>query len=130
MLELLLELLHDPHVEGREMAATTLAGVVRCSQRARVESLRRRFARLVDSTALPRRGDPQFEPAMRSLHGGILGATALVGAYPYEVPPWMPALLLDTIAPHTDDPMPIASTVRRCAAEFRRTYVPGLRRPR
>ena len=34
----------------------------------------------------------------------------------------MPDLVLDTIAPHSDDPVPISTTVRHCAAEFRRTH--------
>ena len=33
MMEVLLECLADENVEVREMASTTLAGVVRCSQR-------------------------------------------------------------------------------------------------
>ena len=36
MIQLLLDLLADKHLEVREMAATTLSGIVRCSQRSLV----------------------------------------------------------------------------------------------
>ena len=34
----------------------------------------------------------------------------------------MPALVLDTLAPHSESPAPVSHTVRQCAAEFRRTH--------
>ena len=122
VLDELLALLRDPHLEVREMAATTLAGVVRCSQRAHIRRLRAEFADMA-ATWLPKRGTPGFDAALLRAHAGVLGATALVAAFPYEVPDWMPSLVLDTIAVHSDSPAPIAATVRRCAADFRRTYV-------
>lgn len=74
------------------------------------------------ATWLPKRGTPGFDAALLRAHAGVLGATALVAAFPYEVPDWMPSLVLDTIAVHSDSPAPIAATVRRCAADFRRTH--------
>ena len=122
VLHVTLELLNDPQLEVREMAATTLSGIVRCSQRSLVASLRSRFAALVAGTPLPKRGAPGFDAALRSLHAGILGAVALVNAFPYDVPDWMPEFVLDIVAVHAEDPVPISSTVRRCAADFRRTH--------
>ncbi|WFD34224.1 Proteasome activator BLM10 [Malassezia cuniculi] len=117
-----LELLHDTQLEVREMAATTLSGIVRCSQRSLIASLRTRFVESAAKIRLPKRGTPGFDSALRSLHANILGAVALVDAFPYDVPDWMPELVLDTVAVHSDDPEPISSTVRRCAADFRRTH--------
>lgn len=122
VIQLLLDLLADKHLEVREMAATTLSGIVRCSQRSLVHTLRVRFEGVVQATPVPKRGTPSFETHLVTLHAALLGATALVAAFPYDVPDWMPELILETIAPHTDDPVPISTTVRHCAADFRRTH--------
>ncbi|KAN0063131.1 Proteasome activator BLM10 [Thecaphora frezii] len=122
IIELLLELLRDKHLEMREMAATTLSGIVRCSQRRLIQTLKRRFTKTVTDTVLPKRGQEGYEEKLLTLHSGILGATALLAAFPYEVPEWMPQLIVETVAQHTEDPVPISTTVRRCAADFKRTH--------
>lgn len=121
VLDVLMALLSDTHREVRDMAAMTLAGVVRCSQRAHVLPLSRTFAALA-ATPLPPRGTPRYDEALTAVHAGVLGAAALVSAFPYDVPAWMPALVLDTLAPHSESPAPVCHTVRQCAAEFRRTH--------
>ena len=122
VLHLVLELLSDSQVEVREMAATTLSGIVRCSQRSLITSLRKSFVSTVAKTPLPKRGTPGFDAVLRTLHANILGACAFIDAFPYDVPDWMPELILDTVAVHADDPVPVSSTIRRCAANFRRTH--------
>lgn len=121
VLDVLMALLRDKHREVRDMAATTLAGVVRCSQRAQIVPLSRTFSALA-ATPLPRRGTPGFDEALEQVHAGVLGAAALVAAFPYDVPDWMPTLVLDTLAPHSESPAPVSHTVRQCASEFRRTH--------
>lgn len=121
ILDVLCSLLRDPHIEVRDMAATTLAGIVRCSQRAHIAKLSQTFATMA-AVPIPRRGTPDYEAAMTQVHAGVLGASALVVAFPYDVPSWMPSLVLDTIAVHSESPVPISTTVRRCAADFRRTH--------
>ncbi|WFD08563.1 Proteasome activator BLM10 [Malassezia vespertilionis] len=122
VITLLLDLLQDKHLEVREMAAATISGIVRCSQRSMVKDLLCMFAYAERHAPLPQRGAPDKEVRLRALHSALLGATALVDAFPYDVPPWMPSLILDTIAPHAEDPVPISTTVRKCAADFRRTH--------
>lgn len=122
IVELLLELLSDKHLEVREMAATTLSGIVRCSQRRLIKTLKNRFTKTVSSTLVPKRGDANYDSQLLKLHSGILGASALLAAFPYEVPDWMPSLIVETVAQHTDDPVPISTTVRKCAADFKRTH--------
>ena len=122
IVELLLELLSDKHLEVREMAATTLSGIVRCSQRRLIKTLKHKFTKIVAATMVPRRGDARYDQQLLTLHSGILGASALLAAFPYEVPDWMPSLIVDTVAQHTDDPVPISTTVRKCAADFKRTH--------
>lgn len=43
-------------------------------------------------TKLPKRGDPNYQDALRSLHSAILGICALIESFPYSVEPWMPPL--------------------------------------
>ncbi|ETS62890.1 hypothetical protein PaG_02652 [Moesziomyces aphidis] len=122
IVELLLELLSDRHLEVREMAADTLSGIVRCSQRRLIKTLKNRFTKTVATTVVPKRGQPGYDQQLLALHSGILGASALLAAFPYEVPDWMPSLIVETVAQHTDDAVPISTTVRKCAADFKRTH--------
>lgn len=121
IIEALFGLLTDSHLEVREMAATTLSGIVRCSQRKLIKRLRDRFTAIVVSTPLPKRQMSDYATKMIKLHSGLLGASALIAAFPYEIPPWMPQFICDTVAQHPEDPVPIATTIRRCAADFKRT---------
>lgn len=123
IVNVLLTLLKDAHLEVREMAATTLSGVVRCSQRGLISDLKERFTEtVVASTPVPRRGEPGFHEVLATLHSGILGAVALLTAFPYDVPSWMPSLLIETVCRHTESPPPVSNTVKKCAAEWRRTH--------
>ena len=108
-------------VEVREMAATTLSGVLRLSPRRAQLTLKERFLRLLRRAPLPR--PPLRDPhALRRRHAAILGICALVESYPYTVERWMPELLTGVLAEHTFDPIPVSSTVRRTAASFKRTH--------
>ncbi|OCF42973.1 proteasome activator subunit 4 [Kwoniella heveanensis CBS 569] len=120
--------LRDPNQEVREMASATLSGFLRCSQRTMVVVLKDRFAREIKSTVLPKRRDapgqinPEYQAKLIQLHGAVLGATALVEAFPYTVPKFMPKLLADVLAPRVSDPAPISTTIRSCVASFKRTH--------
>lgn len=121
MMEVLLECLSDENVEVREMAAKMLAGVVRCSQRQSIIPLRDRFVKLARQTKLPPRRDPGYASALRTLHSAILGLCALIESTPYSVEPWMPPLT-DILASHATDPIPVSTTIRKCASEFKKTH--------
>ncbi|KAF8887958.1 hypothetical protein CPB84DRAFT_1816581 [Gymnopilus junonius] len=122
MLEVLCRCLDDEIVEVREMAATTLSGILRLSPRRSVLTLKDRFTRLLNNTHVPARQDPDYNIAIRQRHAAILGICALVESYPYTVEKWMPDLLTNILAEHTYDPIPISATVRKCAANFKRTH--------
>lgn len=122
IIEVLFALLRDPHLEVREMAATTLSGIVRCSQRKLIHTLRKRFTDVVQTTRLPKRGADNFNDQLVKLHSGILGSTALLAAFPYEVPAWMPQLIVETVAQHNDSPVPVSTTVKKAAGDFKRTH--------
>jgi hypothetical protein len=44
-----------------------------------------------------------------------------VDSYPYTVEKWMPELLTKVLAEHAYDPIPISTTIRKCASNFKRT---------
>lgn len=121
IMDLLLECLFDENVEVREMAAKTLAGIIRCSQRQSILPLRDRFVQQAKSVVLPSRSDPAYPNAIRALHGAILGITSLIESFPYAVEGWMPPLT-EVLATHTTDPPPISATIRNCARQFKKTH--------
>jgi len=51
----------------------------------------------------------------------VLGFSALVAAYPYDLPVWMPDVLV-RLAKYVTDPNPIKGTVRKAFGEFWRTH--------
>lgn len=84
------------------MAAITLGGLVRCSQRDAIESVQAQYSALLQTKVAKRRRDPEtgklieipgFDEAVLKKHAGVLGLSCLVGAFPYEVPKWMPDVL-------------------------------------
>jgi len=62
------------------------------------------------------------EAHMHKCHGGILGLCAIVLAFPYEVPRFVPEVLVE-LSRHLHDPNPIKSSVTFVFSEFRRTHM-------
>jgi proteasome activator subunit 4 len=123
LLDVVCHCLDDDVIEVREMAASTLTGILRLSPRRSVLTLKDRFVRLIAAAHLPMdRKSVAFGLAVKQRHAAILGACALVDAFPHTVERWMPGLLTGVIAEHTYDPLPISSAVRKCASSFRRTH--------
>uniref|UniRef100_A0A3B3BUH5 Proteasome activator complex subunit 4 C-terminal domain-containing protein n=1 Tax=Oryzias melastigma TaxID=30732 RepID=A0A3B3BUH5_ORYME len=54
-------------------------------------------------------------------HAGVLGLSACILSSPYDVPLWMPQILMD-LSDHLNDPQPIEMTVKKTLSEFRRTH--------
>ncbi|KAA8583909.1 hypothetical protein FQN60_015117 [Etheostoma spectabile] len=54
-------------------------------------------------------------------HAGVLGLSACILSSPYDVPTWMPQLLMDLSA-HLNDTQPIEMTVKKTLSNFRRTH--------
>ncbi|KAJ7169566.1 hypothetical protein C8R46DRAFT_1162360 [Mycena filopes] len=122
ILEVLCKCLDDEVVDVREMAATTLSGILRLSPRRHVLTLRDRFVQLIKKSHIPPRQDPGYAKGVRQRHAAILGVCALVDSVPYTVEKWTPDLLTNILAEHTYDPAPISTTVRKCARNFSRTH--------
>jgi proteasome activator subunit 4 len=61
--------------------------------------------RLLESSHIPSKQDPDYNRAVRQRHAAILGVCALVDSYPYTIEYWMPDLLTNVLAEHTYDPV-------------------------
>ena len=81
-----------------------------------------RFVRLAKNSRLPDRRDAAYPNAIRQRHAAILGICALVESYPYTIERWLPALLTSVLVEYTYDPIPISTTVRKCASNFKKTH--------
>ncbi|EDV29443.1 uncharacterized protein TRIADDRAFT_51787 [Trichoplax adhaerens] len=55
-------------------------------------------------------------------HSAILGLAACIQAFPYDVPPWLPEILI-FIGDRLNDPPPIKTTVKSVVSEFKRTHL-------
>ncbi|KNC98256.1 uncharacterized protein SPPG_06655 [Spizellomyces punctatus DAOM BR117] len=126
-------LLEDAQVEVRQLASVTLSGLIRCSQREAVLELKTRFEGQLSASSLPRRRRGQEPPTLTSgqqqqqqlllakRHAAVLGLSALVQAFPYEVPKWMPDVLV-LLARSVGDPAPVGVSVQKLFSDFRRTH--------
>src|SRR5690606_30547992 len=69
------------------------------------------------------KSDPQGRAlAISKKHAGVLGLSAVVLAYPYDVPDFLPDVL-EQLSRFTDDPPPIGGPVTKSVFDdFRRTH--------
>ncbi|KAG1867785.1 hypothetical protein DFJ58DRAFT_859984 [Suillus subalutaceus] len=122
ILDVLCHCLDDEVVEVREMVGTTLSGILRLSPRRSVVTLKDRFVKLAGKIQLPDRISPVYNAAVRQRHAAIIGICALIDSFPYTIEKWMPGLLTTVMLEHTYDPIPISTTIHRCASNFRKTH--------
>lgn len=128
LLDVLCGLLRDPKIEVREAAAATLSGIVRCSQRSAILTLRDRFMTIIRSTKIPKRRNAAgeevagYQEALLAAHSAVLGVTSLINAFPYEIPHFVPAMLVEVFTMHATSPVPISTAVKACLADFKRSH--------
>uniref|UniRef100_A0A665UKH4 Proteasome activator subunit 4b n=1 Tax=Echeneis naucrates TaxID=173247 RepID=A0A665UKH4_ECHNA len=118
--KLVMQLLLDEQLEVRDMAGTTLSGLLQCQFFPLDSSLQTQLQTL-SQTRLPKaRGELASTDLVRR-HAGVLGLSACILSSPYDVPDWMPQILMD-LSGHLNDPQPIEMTVKKTLSEFRRTH--------
>ncbi|XP_055031264.2 proteasome activator complex subunit 4B isoform X1 [Misgurnus anguillicaudatus] len=125
---LVIRLLEDEQLEVREMAATTLSGFLQCNFLTMDASMQTHFEALC-KTRLPKKRKRDLGSVMDTIpsvdlvrrHAGVLGLSACILSSPYDVPTWMPQLLMDLSA-HLNDTQPIEMTVKKTLSNFRRTH--------
>lgn len=123
-----MHLLEDEQLEVRELAATTLSGFLQCDFLSIDEPLQARIESL-SKTRLPKRKRRELCSVVDTIpstdlvrrHAGVLGLSACVLSSPYNVPTWMPGMLMDLSA-HLNDTQPIEMTVKKTLSDFRRTH--------
>uniref|UniRef100_A0A672KRB5 Proteasome activator subunit 4 n=1 Tax=Sinocyclocheilus grahami TaxID=75366 RepID=A0A672KRB5_SINGR len=133
---LVLSLLEDEQLEVREMAATTLSGFLQCNFLCIDEPMQAHFEAL-SKTRLPKRKRRELGSVVDTIpsagndhtdiyylvrrHAGVLGLSACILSSPYDVPTWMPQILMDLSA-HLNDTQPIEMSVKKTLSDFRRTH--------
>ncbi|XP_026207401.1 proteasome activator complex subunit 4B-like [Anabas testudineus] len=118
--KLVMQLLLDEQLEVRDMAGTTLSGLLQC-QFFPLDSSLQTWLQTLSQTRLPKaRGELASTDLVRR-HAGVLGLSACILSSPYDVPDWMPQILMD-LSDHLNDPQPIEMTVKKTLSEFRRTH--------
>ncbi|KAL4238306.1 Proteasome activator complex subunit 4 [Mactra antiquata] len=120
--ETVMHLICDDKLEVREMAAVTLSGLLQCGYLTMDTELLTHFERL-STTKISKRVKSENVPLEKLLqrHAGVLGLSAYIQAYPYDVPEFMPQILMD-LSDHVNDPQPIQMTVKKTLSNFRRTH--------
>ena len=125
---MVLNLLEDERLEVRESGASTFGGLIHCEFIKIDENLKQWLKSRSDNTlrriANPRNPDQKMiEPVdVVRRHSGILGWCAIVNAYPYDVPDFMPKILM-RLADHLHDPPPIPATIKKTMNSFKRTHL-------
>ncbi|KAG7492479.1 hypothetical protein MATL_G00015050 [Megalops atlanticus] len=125
---LVISLLEDEQLEVREMAATTLSGFLQCNFLPMDAQIQAHFEALC-KTRLPKRKKKELGSVVDTIpsadlvrrHAGVLGLSACILSSPYDVPDWMPQLLMD-LSVHLNDTQPIEMTVKKTLSDFRRTH--------
>lgn len=125
--QIVLSLLDDERIEVREAGAIIFGGLIHCEFIVFTDKLRKT---LVDKSnhVVKKRKNPQNEMQvildsndLVIRHAGILGLCSVVNAFPYEVPSFLPRLLL-SLSSHLNDPAPIPATIKKTMNSFKRTH--------
>ncbi|XP_057375631.1 proteasome activator complex subunit 4-like [Daphnia carinata] len=120
-------LLADERLEVREKAAQVLGGLLHCGfvDREKSQQLLDQFQKQIShrchrSTRAASLADVDMALIVKR-HAGILGLCAFVDAFPYDVPDFLPDVLIE-LGNHLNDPQPIPVTIKRTLSNFRRTH--------
>lgn len=65
---------------------------------------------------------PGYQATIIKIHSAVLGSAALVNAFPYEVPAWVPEILINNICSHMSSPTMISTTARTTLTMFKKTH--------
>ena len=111
--QMILDLLNDERTEVRESTAETLSGLMHCEFVKIDQKLIKNFE-LKSNYKLNKietKGKAIIDPRDLTLrHSGILGLCACINAFPYDVPEFMPDILV-FLSNHMNDPQPIPVSI-------------------
>ncbi|GAB1609586.1 proteasome activator complex subunit 4-like [Argonauta hians] len=117
--DFIMVLMCNDRLEVRETASQTLSGLLHCGFLKIDDELLSHFKKL-SCTDLKMAGVDNKERLVKR-HAGVLGLCACIEAYPYEVPHFVPQMLVK-ISTHVNDVQPIQVTVKKALSNFRRTH--------
>ena len=133
VVEAVIRLVSDEQLEVRELASVTLSGMIRCGiaptglkdkfvamAKTKIRKVRRQKKGKGES-ASPKPLTVEEKTALIHRHAGILGLQALITAFPYTIPEWMPSALV-LVSGCINDPEPVKASVTKTLSEFWRTH--------
>lgn len=126
--KMVLRLIEDERVEVREAGAATFGGLIHC-ELIKVDPTLINFLINKSNTKL-RKVKNRSQTAISivetsdlvSRHAGILGLCSLIHAYPYDVPDFLPKVIME-LTSHLHDPAPIPATIKKTMNTFKRTHL-------
>jgi len=128
VISLVLKLLSDRKLEVRELSSKVLSGFLHCLIVQHPMQLLTEFQKKASKFAQRRQEAlkktqkiPLTPDEMDAGHSAILGLCAFVDTHPYDVPPFLPDILV-ILSTHLHDPEPVPSAVRKCLSNFKRTH--------
>ncbi|PAV68602.1 hypothetical protein WR25_09442 [Diploscapter pachys] len=107
--EILLAFLVDNQLEVRNASSDSLVDLIQSSLIEVTTVLIDKFTSFTNSDST------------LTKHSGVLGLSAIVNAFPYTIPPFMPDILM-TICKFATSPNPIQNEVKRTMAGFKKTH--------
>ena len=128
--EIILAMMLDEHVTVKAKASKNLSGLLHCDfisgedqmrLLAKFRSMcRQKMSRSGSKNKKFRKVSVKKE-SMATYHCGILGLCAFVEAYPYDIPEFMPDILME-LGNHLHDPQPIPKDIKATLQNFKRTH--------
>ena len=110
------------HVEVRTKAGTVLAGLLHCNLIGddKRKKLIEQFKKMA-STKINGGTGMENASLFHHCHSGIIGLCALVSAFPYSIPDFVPDILM-ILSRHLHDPQPIPAIIKETLQGFKRTH--------
>lgn len=124
MRKIVVNLLSDSQLEVREAAGSTFIPLIRDAPEDVVAVSRSNFLSALKRTSkrAPRGRKVSFTPEeLSARHGAVVGLGSMVSSSPYDVPEWMPSVLV-ALTECISDTQPISTTTQKIFADFMRTH--------
>ena len=113
--------LRDERPEVHDAAMTSLTGFLSSMDDDYVQKHVKKFIK-DSSKRIPKKDVPEKRRmALNRRHGGLIGLTAVVRAFPYSMRSFLPDALV-CLSNHLNDPAPLNKTAQKTLTEFKRTH--------
>lgn len=113
VMESILSSLSDKSLEVRTLASSTLAGFMKISSSQTIQQFMKKFMKNIKK--------PTNDQEVLECHYNVLGLSSIVQAFPYEVPDFLPKVLVH-LSKYSDFKSPIGPTVKKTFSEFWKSH--------